>query len=79
MADIIATDSKEQALERGEISQAIKVGQISSKEVVELGEIIIDPAKGRQTETEITISDLSGVAAQDIIIAKEVTKILEKG
>ena len=79
LADIVSTDSREQAIERGEISHAIKVGQISSKKVVELGEIIINPTKGRQTETQITISDLSGVAAQDIMIAKEVTKILGKG
>jgi ornithine cyclodeaminase len=79
MADIVATDSTEQAIARGEISQAIRAGQISSNKIVELGEIIINSAKGRQTENQITISDLSGVAAQDIIIAKEVTKILEKG
>ena len=41
--------------------------------LVELGSIIIDPSKGRTNDQQITIADLSGVAIQDIMIAKAVT------
>jgi ornithine cyclodeaminase len=44
---------------------------------VELGQIILDPSMGRKSDKQITIADLSGVAIQDIMIAKAITKILE--
>ena len=75
-AAIISTDSKAQAIHRGEIAKALSEKEITENQIKELGDIIIDPSKGRINEEQITISDLSGVAAQDIIIAKEVTKIL---
>ena len=75
-AAIISTDSKAQAIHRGEIAKALSEKEITENQIKELGDIIIDPSKGRINEEQITISDLSGVAAQDIMIAKEVTKIL---
>ena len=73
LADIVATDSIEQAIQRGEISQALKVGKCNKDKLVELGSIIIDPSKGRTNDQQITIADLSGVAIQDIMIAKAIT------
>ena len=73
LANIVAADSIEQAIQRGEISQALKVGKCNKDKLVELGSIIIDPSKGRTNDQQITIADLSGVAIQDIMIAKAVT------
>ena len=73
LADIVAADSIEQAIQRGEISQALKVGKCNKDKLVELGSIIIDPSKGRTNDQQITIADLSGVAIQDIMIAKAIT------
>ena len=73
LADIVAADSIEQAIQRGEISQALKAGKCNKDKLVELGSIIIDPSKGRTNDQQITIADLSGVAIQDIMIAKAVT------
>ena len=73
LADIVAADSIEQATQRGEISQALKAGKCNKDKLVELGSIIIDPSKGRTNDQQITIADLSGVAIQDIMIAKAVT------
>ena len=78
IADIVATDSIEQAVYRGEISQALKVAKCSKDKIVELGSIIVDPSKGRLNEQQITVADLSGVAIQDIMIAKAITEILGK-
>ena len=73
LADIVAADSIDQAIQRGEISQALKAGKCNKDKLVELGSIIIDPSKGRTNDQQITIADLSGVAIQDIMIAKAVT------
>ena len=46
------------------------------EDVVEIGEIIEDPKKGRTNDDQITIADLTGVAVQDIQISKAVLKYL---
>lgn len=71
-ADLIVADSLPQCLERGEIYQAIKNKKILSKKIVELGEIILSKTKRRTSDDQITIADLTGVAVQDIKIAKAV-------
>lgn len=71
-ADIVVADSISQCIERGEISNAYQRQLISEEEVVELGSIIIDPSLRRQTDEQITVADLTGVAVQDIQITKKV-------
>jgi ornithine cyclodeaminase len=79
-ADIVVADSIEQCMTRGEIYQAMKTNQITKKEVVELGNIITDPQLRRQTDQQLTVADLTGVAVQDIQIAKAVYQaFLEAG
>ena len=77
LADIVSTDSIDQAISRGEISHALRAEKIKKDNIIELGQIILDPNTGRKSDSEITVSDLSGVAIQDIMIAKAITKILE--
>ena len=77
LADIVSTDSIDQAISRGEISHALRAEKIKKDNIIELGQIILDPNIGRKSDSEITVSDLSGVAIQDIMIAKAITKILE--
>ncbi len=71
-ADRVIADSRAQCLIRGEIHQAIKAGAIAETKIIELGAVIADPSIGRRSEAEITIADLTGVAVQDIMIAKAV-------
>jgi ornithine cyclodeaminase len=71
-ADRVVADSRSQCLLRGEIFQAIKAGAIDEGKIVELGAVIAGAAAGRQDHAEITIADLTGVAVQDIMIAKAV-------
>jgi ornithine cyclodeaminase len=47
--------------------------------IVELGTVIKEPASGRTSDTQITIADLTGVAIQDIQIAKLVDRALSGG
>jgi len=71
-ADIIVADSISQCLLRGEIHQALKAGVLEKERVVELGNVIVNPNLQRTSEEQTTIADLTGVAVQDIQIAKAV-------
>ena len=72
MADLVVADSLEQNLIRGEIHQAVKRSLISSESIVELGEIFAGLNPGRTNDDSITVADLTGVAVQDLVIAKAV-------
>ncbi len=71
-ADVVVADSISQCRTRGEISQALKQGVIAEDDILELGNIISGASAGRTSEEQITIADLTGVAVQDIQIAKAV-------
>ena len=71
-ADILISDSIEQSKSRGEVYQAVKNGAVSHKQVSELGEAIQDKNLQRKSEEQISVVDLTGVAVQDIMIAKAV-------
>jgi ornithine cyclodeaminase len=74
-ADLVVADSIPQCLERGEIHQALKVDAIKESDLVELGAVIVSANAdgiGRSNDEQITISDLTGVAVQDIQITKAV-------
>ena len=71
-ADVLVADSIAQCRERGEIHQALKAGAIDAAKLVELGAIVAGDAAGRDAAEQVTIADLTGVAVQDIQIAKAV-------
>ena len=71
-ADLVIADSISQCLSRGEIYQAISSNQITKDDLVELGEIIPGEKIGRTSDEQITVADLTGVAVQDMMIAKAV-------
>jgi len=71
-ADIVVADSISQCLLRGEIYHALAAGVLEKERIVELGSVIIRPELCRSSAEQITIADLTGVAVQDIQIAKAV-------
>ncbi len=71
-ADLVVADSRPQCIGYGETSHAVKQGLIEEGDVLELGEVIRDPALARTSEEQITVADQTGVAVQDIQIAKMV-------
>jgi ornithine cyclodeaminase len=76
-ADIVVADSLSQCRERGEIFKAIGNNHISMEAVLELGTILDNPRAISRGENDITISDLTGVAVQDIQIATAVCNAFE--
>lgn len=75
-ADIVVADSIEQCLSRGEIFKALSAGLIEKEDLIELGDVIAGHKSGRTSADQITVADLTGVAVQDIQIAKAVHQAL---
>ena len=71
-ADLIIADSISQCKVRGEISHALLKNIISSDEIIELGSILSGKRQGRTSKDQISVVDLTGVAVQDLQIAKAV-------
>ena len=70
--DLAVVDSVPQCVLLGESHYAIEAGIIAEAALVELGAIISGNAAGRHNDEQITVADLTGVAVQDIQIAKSI-------
>ena len=77
-ADVVVADSISQCLCRGEIYKALEAGVLDKEKVVELGNVIAGKDRGRSTDNQITVADLTGVAVQDIQISKAVFNALTR-
>lgn len=76
IADVVVADSIEQCLTRGEISKTLQASLINKEDLIELGDVIAGRQPGRTSDSQITVADLTGVAVQDIQIAKAVHEAL---
>jgi len=76
MADIVVADSISQCKMRGEIYKALQSGHLKEYKICELGDVITSSHLQRSSEAQITVCDLTGVAVQDLQIAKAVYKAL---
>jgi ornithine cyclodeaminase len=69
-ADHVFADSIEQCIKLGEIHHAIQQGLLKREDIDgELGQVISGAIPGRQSASEITVCDLTGVGVQDAYIA----------
>ncbi len=75
-ADLVVADSVSQCVDHGECFGAVQGGHIAANSILELGNVIKDRGVGRTNEDQITVADLTGVAIQDIQIAKMVARSL---
>ncbi|MQY43732.1 ornithine cyclodeaminase family protein [Epibacterium sp. SM1969] len=75
-ADLLVCDSPEQALDHGEFQTLHKSGRLTEADVVTLGDILSRDHQGRLNSSQITIADLTGLAAQDIAISQATLKKL---
>jgi len=75
-ADRVVADSISQCVHHGECVHAVKGNEIEEASILELGDVIKNPELGRSSEDQITVADLTGVAIQDIQIAKMVNHLL---
>lgn len=77
-ADCVIADSIEQCVDHGECGAAVRGKLIDVQSIVEFGHAIKTPGVGRTNDDQITIVDLTGVAVQDIQIAKMVAAGFER-
>ncbi len=77
-ADRVVADSVSQCIDHGECFHAVQSNLIEAGSIVELGNVIKNPEIGRTSEDQITVVDLTGVAIQDIQIAKMVDRALRE-
>ncbi|UPK20505.1 ectoine utilization protein EutC [Bradyrhizobium sp. 131] len=69
-ADLYVADSLRQTRRLGELHHAIAAGVVAEDaSFPELGEIIAGSTRGRASDTQITIADLTGTGIQDTAIA----------
>lgn len=65
----VFTDEVAQSVTIGEAQHAVAAGTLDASAIVPLGEVLIGRHPGRQTETEITLFDGTGVGLQDLAVA----------
>jgi ornithine cyclodeaminase/alanine dehydrogenase-like protein (mu-crystallin family) len=63
-------DDWEQASHGGEVAAAVEAGVIARDDVTELGAVLAGDADGRRSAGDITLFDSTGLAIQDLAIAK---------
>ncbi len=73
-AAIVVVDSKEQAVRLGDTFHAIQSGFMNIEKTEELGNVI---QKSVSVDSNLIITDLTGIAAQDIEIAEFVLRRLK--
>jgi ornithine cyclodeaminase/alanine dehydrogenase-like protein (mu-crystallin family) len=63
-------DDWEQASHGGELAAAVASGAVGRDDVTELGTVLIGEADGRRSAGDLTLFDSTGLAIQDLAIAK---------
>ncbi len=63
-------DEWQQASHGGELTGAVAAGLVSRTDVTDLGAVLAGAAEGRRNDGEITLFDSTGLAIQDLAIAK---------
>jgi ornithine cyclodeaminase/alanine dehydrogenase len=64
-------DDWEQASHSGDLVHAVEAGALGREDVTELGRVLAGEAPGRGSPDEITVFDSTGLAIQDLAIARE--------
>jgi ornithine cyclodeaminase/alanine dehydrogenase-like protein (mu-crystallin family) len=63
-------DDWEQASHGGELAAAVAAGVVRRDDVTEIGAVLVGDAEGRRSARDITLFDSTGLAIQDLAIAK---------
>jgi len=75
-SDLIVVESIEQCkIEAGELMPLIEKGRRNWSDLVELGDIVAERVKGRNTDQDITLFKSVGIAAEDLAVAAHIYKI----
>lgn len=68
--DLVAVDTVDTALkEAGDLVPLLEKGRLSSRQLVELGDVIVGRRAGRSSPEQITLFESQGLAVQDLVLA----------
>ena len=71
--DLVAVDTVDTALkEAGDLAPLLEKGRLSSRQLVELGDIMAGRRGGRSSPEAITLFESQGLAVQDLVLASRV-------
>jgi ornithine cyclodeaminase/alanine dehydrogenase-like protein (mu-crystallin family) len=76
---ILFCDEWEQASHGGELTGAVEAGRVSRDQVTELGAVLAGTAQGRYGGSEVTMFDSTGLAIQDLAIARAALAAWRRG
>ncbi|WP_120497446.1 ornithine cyclodeaminase [Kiloniella sp. EL199] len=68
-AAVIMVDDLAQCVHHGDLGHAVRNGLVSQDRAISLGLVVAGEKPGRLNADDITIADLTGIAAQDIAVA----------
>lgn len=77
-ADVLVVDLTRQCLDHGEVSHAFKSALVQPEDLREVGLVLSGAQPGRTRADQITIADLTGIAAQDIAMANAVLAAMKE-
>jgi ectoine utilization protein EutC len=78
-ADKVVVDSLKQCARLGEVHHALEDGSMKEGDVhAELGEVLLGTKPGRESDMEVTVCDLTGIAIQDVAISQVVYEKAKK-
>ncbi len=68
-AAVIMVDDHDQCVHPGDLGHAVRGGLVQEDAAIALGTVLAGDKPGRRSDADITITDLTGIAAQDIAVA----------
>jgi len=68
-AAVIMVDDHDQCVHHGDLGHAVRGGLVAENADIALGAVLAGERPGRTSETDITIVDLTGIAAEDMAVA----------
>jgi ornithine cyclodeaminase len=80
-ASCVVTDDIAQSLNHGDFGNAVRAGVVSADRAIMLGDVLSGAKKHQRFADDITIADLTGIAAEDLAISEyfcQAMGILEK-
>ncbi len=74
----VVCDDWEQASHTGDIARGVERGILTRGDVAELGRVLLGEEAGRAGEEEITLFDSTGLAVQDLAVARRRPRALPR-
>ena len=68
--NLLSVHALEQASHGGELAAGVSAGLVTRKRVTEIGHVLAGEADGRRSAEDITLFDSTGLAIQDLVIAR---------